>query len=166
MNKFFLVIITIAAAFIFEISFGRFMTIYGVSLPLVVGLIVFWYWRTLLPARLSMAAFFGLALENISLQPFGIYFLILVSLAFITDFLKFFFSNIKSYVTQAVAAAISIFFVLIFLLLSNLFFGAATGSINLDISNSFFMLAGVFIWSMVLPISIFGVQFVSLRVFR
>lgn len=166
MNKFFFVIITIAAAFIFEISFGRFITIFEVSLPLVICLIVFWYWRTLLPARFSMAAFFGLALESISLQPFGIYFLILVSLAFITDFLKFFFSNTKSYLTQAVAAALSIFFVLIFLFLSNFFFGAAAGSINLDISHSFLMLAGALIWSLLLPISIFSVQFISLRMLK
>lgn len=94
MKTFFLICITLAGAYTFDVMVG---SIAGSFMPpLAVVVICYWLWRLNWGERLMLAFCSGILLDAIGMFTMGTHTFVLVVLAFLCTPMKSFFSNTQS----------------------------------------------------------------------
>lgn len=106
-------LITIIVGMLFEWSIGR-MVFFSVHIPFLAMGLFFWFWRLRLSLRFGAALLIGFFSDSISLLSPGTHILVFVVLAFLTESLHAFFSNMFSRVAYILGISIltAIFLVL------------------------------------------------------
>ena len=94
MKTFIFLLLSTVAAFAFDVAWGHIAA--GIIPPVAVIALLYWFWRLDLGQRLLCAMISGAVLDTIGFLPPGTYMLILVSLAFLCEPMKTFFSNTES----------------------------------------------------------------------
>ena len=89
-----LLLLTAGVAFAFDVLWGQIAG--GIIPPVVVIVILYWFWRLDMGQRLAAGMISGVALDTIGFLPPGTYTLIFVCLAFLCEPMKTFFSNTGS----------------------------------------------------------------------
>lgn len=106
MKTAFFFILTIGIALVLDVFFA---SLGGTIIPpFAVMIVCFWFWRLTLAKRLLLAFASGLLLDTIGFLPMGAHTLVFISMAYICESMKSFFSNNESHVVIVINVVILI----------------------------------------------------------
>lgn len=114
MQKVFFIII-ILLAFALEWSLARMLYPVGFSPPIVIAVLIFWWWRHPLFTRLVAGLVVGFMLDSMSLFHFGTYLVVIGVAAILGSIVESLFSRPSAFLPRSISTAIPLFFVIFFI---------------------------------------------------
>lgn len=145
---------------------GR-VALFGVSMPLAVSAVIFWFWRISLTFRIWLAVLVGIFFDTLSPYPWGLFISGFCVAAFATEFLQRIFAPISWYSSgftgvdsafpRIIGMGIGIFIVL-FLVFFIGFWGEYGLRGMLQNQAAFWgnAFVGIIFWTVIIPFGIFA----------
>lgn len=158
--KWILICASIVAAFFFEWALESSMPHIGISFPIGITAILYWFWELEIRQRIMLAFVAGIFIDVISVFLFGTATATLLLIAFATEPLRVLFSNVGSYFIRALALGMSVAAYYFLSLPIYAFVGIVQRA---PVSFDFILLRhlatmGV-LWMIIVPLAIFGPAF-------
>ncbi len=143
---------SLVAAFILEWTTGSVFSFWGIAWPLVISVVIFWFWRLKLLPRILLGVFIGIFMDGISPHPWGTYLVLFMILAILSELLQLFFSDTVSHLARGISMAISLFLTLNLIYPIAILIGQDGGWMVIAASGWLTTLLGAALfWSLIMP---------------
>lgn len=110
-----LFIIIISLAFVLEWFLARMLYPVGFSPPIVIAVLIFWWWRHPLFTRLIAGLVVGFLLDSMSLFHFGTYLVVISAAAILGNMVESLFSHPGEFLPRSISTAFPLFFIIFFI---------------------------------------------------
>lgn len=149
----FIFIISISLAFVLEWFLARLLYPMGFSPPIVIAVLIFWWWRHPLFTKLVAGLVVGFLLDSMSLFHFGTYLVVIGVAAILGSIVESSFSRPHEFLPRNISTALPLFFIIFFISPVSEFIGWFKGAtFYFTVTEMVSIAYGALFWSIVLSL--------------